>query len=355
MKRILPILATFITSVATAATLTPVQLLNPAGSTSGQAIVSTGSSTAPVWGTVTAGSLTPVAGDTVIANTTSSTASPTAAALPSCSASGAALKYTLGIGFSCATGYGLTGSPLSQFSATTSAQLAGVISDETGSGALVFGTSPTISGATLSGGTINSTPIGATTASTGAFTTLSASSTVSGTGFSAYLASPPAIGGTAPSTGKFTTLQATGAITPSSTAGIVGTATNDDAVTGSIGEFASNTSGSVALTSGSATNITSLVLGPGDWEVWGNVLFQPAGSTSVNSLSVGVSSASATLPAIPLYAQINNQGTGGNVGVQAPRQRFKLAGTTTIYLVTTPGFTISTMNATGVIFARRPR
>ena len=43
---------------------------------------------------------------------------------------------------------------------------------------------------------INGT-VGATTASTGAFTTLSASSTVSGTGFSTYLASPPAIGGTA--------------------------------------------------------------------------------------------------------------------------------------------------------------
>lgn len=44
---------------------------------------------------------------------------------------------------------------------------------------------------------IQSTPIGSTTASTGAFTTLSASSTVSGTGFSTYLASPPAIGSTA--------------------------------------------------------------------------------------------------------------------------------------------------------------
>jgi hypothetical protein len=43
---------------------------------------------------------------------------------------------------------------------------------------------------------INGT-VGATTANTGAFTTLSASSTVSGTGFSTYLASPPAIGGTA--------------------------------------------------------------------------------------------------------------------------------------------------------------
>lgn len=42
-----------------------------------------------------------------------------------------------------AKGDALTTNPLSQFAATTSAQLAGVISDETGSGALVFGTSPT--------------------------------------------------------------------------------------------------------------------------------------------------------------------------------------------------------------------
>lgn len=41
-------------------------------------------------------------------------------------------------------GDALTTNPLSQFAATTSAQLAGVISDETGSGALVFGTSPTL-------------------------------------------------------------------------------------------------------------------------------------------------------------------------------------------------------------------
>lgn len=48
------------------------------------------------------------------------------------------------------TGLGLTSGTLAQFAATTSAQLAGVISDETGSGALVFGTSPTISAGTFS-------------------------------------------------------------------------------------------------------------------------------------------------------------------------------------------------------------
>lgn len=41
-------------------------------------------------------------------------------------------------------GDALTSNPLSQFAATTSAQLAGVISDETGSGSLVFATSPTL-------------------------------------------------------------------------------------------------------------------------------------------------------------------------------------------------------------------
>lgn len=41
-------------------------------------------------------------------------------------------------------GDALVSNPLSQFASTTSAQLAGVISDETGSGALVFATSPTL-------------------------------------------------------------------------------------------------------------------------------------------------------------------------------------------------------------------
>jgi len=41
-------------------------------------------------------------------------------------------------------GDALVANPLSQFAATTSLQLAGVISDETGSGSLVFGTSPTL-------------------------------------------------------------------------------------------------------------------------------------------------------------------------------------------------------------------
>ena len=69
-------------------------------------------------------------------------------------------------------------------------------------------TSPTVNTATISGGTVDNASVGATTTSTGAFTTLAASSTVSGTGFSTYLASPPAIGGTAAAAGSFTTVAA---------------------------------------------------------------------------------------------------------------------------------------------------
>ena len=43
-----------------------------------------------------------------------------------------------------ATGFATTANSLSQFASTTSAELAGVISDETGTGSLVFGTSPVL-------------------------------------------------------------------------------------------------------------------------------------------------------------------------------------------------------------------
>jgi hypothetical protein len=54
------------------------------------------------------------------------------------------------ITYACAT-CGVTTNPLSQFATTTSAQLRGIISDETGTGVAVFGTSPTIASPTFSG------------------------------------------------------------------------------------------------------------------------------------------------------------------------------------------------------------
>ena len=53
-------------------------------------------------------------------------------------------------------GDALVANPLSQFAATTSLQLLGVISDETGTGALVFGTSPVLTTPDINGGTADS-------------------------------------------------------------------------------------------------------------------------------------------------------------------------------------------------------
>jgi hypothetical protein len=57
--------------------------------------------------------------------------------------------------YACPT-CGVTGSPLSQFSATTSAQLLGIISDETGSGFAVFNNAPTLVAPVLGAATATS-------------------------------------------------------------------------------------------------------------------------------------------------------------------------------------------------------
>jgi hypothetical protein len=56
-----------------------------------------------------------------------------------------------------ATGFATTANSLSQFASTTSAELRTLVSDETGSGSLVFATSPTLSGLTATGTTLLTT------------------------------------------------------------------------------------------------------------------------------------------------------------------------------------------------------
>lgn len=178
MKRLIASLAAALVALsASAATLSPVQLLNPAGSSSGQAIISTGSSTAPTWGSVSSGSLGPQAANTVIANATGSSASPTAFAMPSCSATGNVLNWTTSTGFTCGTGYALLNAPLF-----------------TGGIGVAGGLAVSSGGASIAAGG------------------LSVVGTVSGTGFSNYLASPPAIGGSAAAAGAFTTLSASSTV-----------------------------------------------------------------------------------------------------------------------------------------------
>ncbi|MFM0357949.1 hypothetical protein PQR12_31040 [Paraburkholderia nemoris] len=312
-KRILACAIALVSVSSIAATLSPIQLLNPAGSTSGQAIVSTGASSAPAWSNVSASSLAAQAANTVVANVTGSSASPAAFVMPSCSTSTSALQYTLGTGWTCYTNSASTSNTLAQFAATTSAQLAGVISDETGTGALVFANSSAI----------NPTSTGATTPGTGAFTTLAANST----------------------------------ITPSQTAGIVGTTTNNNANVGSVGEYPTpGTCTTTSLTSAVAANCTSLSLTAGDWDVSAVAVFNPAGTTIVNVQAVGISTTSATFSSIGTYSSyVWNSQAGTGSTVPSPTVRVSIASTTTVYMVVQGTFTTSTCTVSGFLRARRVR
>ncbi len=306
-KLLAGLLAATLSALAIGATTTPVQLLNPSGSTAGQAIVSTGPSTAPGWATVTAGGITPIAANSVYANFTGSSASPIANAVPSCNTSTSALQYTSGTGFSCFSG---------------SAPIA----------------SPTFTG----------TPA-APTAAAGTSTTQIATT--------AFLTQPGPIGSATANTGKFTTLQATGAITPSSTAGIVGTATNDNANAGSWGEYQSASPAGVTLTNGTAANVASLPLTAGDWDVSGNINFSTGAGDTLSAGFSGISTTSATQPASPLYSTFTGISVApSNFYTSATMTtRISIAGSATVYLVGTGYHSGGTLTATGIIRARRVR
>lgn len=146
------------------------------------------------------------------------------------------------------------------------------------------------------------------------------------------------------------------------TANLVGTATNNNAAAGSVGEVIESqilAASAVALTTSTTANITSISLTAGDWVVWGNFNLTPAGASSISFQSAGITSTSATLPTRPASGAITWQtlAMGGGAVNDGPvgMVRFSLASTTTIYLVIQVAWTTSTMAAYGYLGARRTR
>lgn len=145
------------------------------------------------------------------------------------------------------------------------------------------------------------------------------------------------------------------------TGGIAGTATNDNAAVGHVGEQVESivvAGSAVSLTTGTTTNITSISLTSGDWEVYGIVAYHGSGTTLINDVTQGSSSTSATVGALGTYESDYLQitpATSPDSIYTAPHHRYSLAATTTIYLVALPHFTVSTLTGYGVISARRVR
>lgn len=145
------------------------------------------------------------------------------------------------------------------------------------------------------------------------------------------------------------------------TNGIIGTTTNDNALAGRVGEFISSTvlvGSAVNVLNNTATDITSISLSAGDWNVSGEIVTAPAGSAT-QRIQGWTSTTSATQPIEP-----NN---GGMFGIGSPLpsgagsqtcmgpMRISLPGTTIVYLSVSITFTGGTMSAYGFIGARRVR
>jgi len=142
-----------------------------------------------------------------------------------------------------------------------------------------------------------------------------------------------------------------------------GTATNDAAAAGYIGEVASSivlVGSAVGLTTNTAANVTSLSLTAGDWEVSGEVWFSQNAATVATIAQAAITTTSATLPTVPavgtaLSKHSGTEATGSGAIVTVGPCRMTLAATTTVYLVAQSTFTVNTNAAYGKLRARRAR
>lgn len=128
------------------------------------------------------------------------------------------------------------------------------------------------------------------------------------------------------------------------------------------GEYIESTvalASAVTLTTGTRTDITSISLTPGDWDVEGNVEMANVDNPTVSTLLAFVNDVSATNP-----TGLGTEGgfvqwrgsTTSNVGTCTGNRRFNIATTTTIYLTCNSTFTGGTSaKAYGLIRARRYR
>lgn len=155
-----------------------------------------------------------------------------------------------------------------------------------------------------------------------------------------------------------------GLIIPTSTIGIQGTTTNNDAAAGSVGECISSLipSGSaISLTTSAQATVTSISLTAGDWDVSCSAGFLANAATLVQSLGLCSAASVASFSDVPYATQFTYGTTGIAIGtvrnciLPTATARYSLASTTTVYLVVLCDFSVNTLSAYGYIQARRVR
>lgn len=149
---------------------------------------------------------------------------------------------------------------------------------------------------------------------------------------------------------------------------LAGSATNDAASAGYVGELLTVTVASgaaVSLTTATSANIATLSVTAGDWDCSAQVTHNAAATTSITLLQIGISATTATLP-----TQAGGSGIGtdplaifrtpaavpaGALTTNVGPVRVSLSGTTNIFLVANDTFTVSTMTGYGTLRCRRAR
>lgn len=323
---------------------------------------------------------------------------------------------------------GLAANMATWLATPSSANLAATVTDETGSGALVFATSPTLVTPALgtpSSGTLTSctglpvsTGISGLAAGVATFLAtpssanlLAAMTTKTGTGNNVFDTTPtlvtPILGvatatslqlganglldtngnsmekfsATASAVNQFTianaatggspTLSATGTdanilatLNGKGTSGcaIQGVSTNAAPSAGYVGEYIEAVVATAAnVTDGANTQVTSISLTAGDWDVGGTIFSVNSASASLNNV-IGWTSSNGAGVVPPVY-QFANYFTGGatsfkQISLTIPNVRMLLNATTTVYLfaqITSAGGATGTGQAAGMIWARRRR
>lgn len=140
------------------------------------------------------------------------------------------------------------------------------------------------------------------------------------------------------------------------TPNITGTVSANNAAAGSVGEYMTASAGPTGISSGASTNITSLSLTAGDWDVDGNVFFAGAATTVTSVMQSGITTTSGTIPADPDRQIFFGTGMTNTAYTQRPlTTRINVSATTTVYMVVQATFTTSTMTASARLNARRVR
>ena len=281
----------------------------------------------------------------IYANVTSGSATPLGFSMPSCSTSASYLQWTTNTGPTCGTAIvapagTLSGTTLNSTVVTSSLTSVGTLTGgATGSGFTIALTTSTVTGY-LPCANSAGPDTGDITKAHGSCATTVAS--IQGT----------AVGAPTGTATSAVVLATTPTIT---TPNIVGQAGGNAPATGSLGEYLSNSATAVSMSTGSAKDITTLVISAGYWLCNANVTSVPASTTTTSVFLMGVSTSLNTLPTPPTLAYGAAGTAGGTIATALSTGGFleNVSISTTLHLVANITFATSTMTADGFIGCMR--